>query len=82
MDPREPNDLHNGHVDMPIISVFSCTMHKGGWCMGTAQHDIIARKMMSFPSERHSMDELFNLPDLGFIIYKIVLVITSIAKNC
>lgn len=27
------------------------------------------------------MDELFNLSDLGFLIYKIELVITSFAKS-
>ena len=65
-----PNVLHNGQVEMHVIAIFLSTSHKAGWCIGAAQHYIIAEKRMSF-----------QVRDPRFLIYKIVLVITSVAKS-
>lgn len=76
-----PNALHNGQVHMHVILIFVSAKHKAGWCKRAAQHGVIVEKEQ-VSSQTHSMDELFNLSDLGILIYKIVFVIISIAWSC
>lgn len=73
-----PNVAHNGQLDTHVISIFLSAMHKNGQLIGAAQHGIIVENN-EFSSQTHSLGELFNLSDLGFLNDKIVLVIVSIA---
>lgn len=63
---------------MPVISTFLCTMHKAGRCIGTAQHDIIAGKILSFQVK--DTQWMSYLISLTWVFSFIKLVITSIAE--
>lgn len=81
MAPGQPRVRHNGHVTKRVMLVLLNVCAQNWMVDRSSSAWWNCGKQNEFSSQTHSTDELFNLSDLGFLLYKTELVITSIANS-